>query len=72
MSDSVTRGDKMNIKEDFDDWLKKKTGKIFEKLDKSEKKIILLKYELDAEQDNCRKRAVIRQMRDKYEIKTTN
>ena len=68
----MTRGNKMDIKEDFDDWLKKKNGKIFEKIDKSEKKIMLLAYELESEQDNCRKRAVIRQMRKKYEIETTN
>ena len=68
----MTRGDKMGIKEDFDDWLKKKNGKIFEKLDKSEKKIMLIAYELESERDNCRKRAAIRQMRQKYEITTTN
>lgn len=53
---------------DFDIWLLEKTGKKFENLIKVEKKSILLEYELGAEQENCRKRAVIRQMRKKYEI----
>ena len=62
----------MGINEDFDDWLKKKNGKIFEKLNKSEKKIMLIAYELESERDSCRKRAAIRQMRKKYEITITN